>query len=193
MADSSYSKSAARIVALAILVASVMLAGCGRSTGKNIQAEAKQTGSTMPASTQPSEPSETSEASESTAPSEETTTTESTASEDAATVTFHVEGGYAGLIRNLTIKPDGSALIEISGRESSADLDADAVAQLVAALDASQLFAEDGVYQADGADLQQYTIVYQGVTVVAYDGAVPLELVEAIETMEAMILDNRGL
>ncbi|MDH3680446.1 MAG: hypothetical protein OEV40_10915 [Acidimicrobiia bacterium] len=103
------------------------------------------------------------------------------------TIYFAVEGGYANLSRSITIAVDGEATKEISGRPSSLQLPPDQVTAIVEQLDGSGLFDRDRNYPASGADLQRYEIRYQDVTVVAHDTAVPPELTEAIQLLEAAL------
>lgn len=100
-------------------------------------------------------------------------------------ITFRVEGGFSGQLRELTIEPDGAASATVSGRQSSGQVGVDQVAAIRQALDASGLFSGDHTYPpGQGADLQRYTIGYHGATVVAYDTTVPPSLTEAVSLLQ---------
>ena len=124
--------------------------------------------------------------------------TDSTPTEDSMpddetdqTIRFDVEGGYLALMRSIVIEPDGRATIEVSGRTSTAEFDADTVGRLRQQLDDTGLFGADSRLEIEGADLQQYTITYRGATLVATDGVVPIELTATFAELEQLILDNR--
>jgi len=104
-------------------------------------------------------------------------------------IRFSVEGGFAGLSRTLTILADGEALVETTGGTTEGHVDSVELARLMEQLEASGLFDEDGVFEAEGADLQRYEIQFFGATVAATDGAVPRRLVEPIETLQRMAND----
>ena len=102
-------------------------------------------------------------------------------------VYFAVDGGFANLVRNISIDGDGVAQIEVSGRSSERTLDPATVEAIRDQLAQSGLFDQDRTYDAEGADLQRYEIRYAGHTVVSYDTSVPLELTEAIRLLEEAI------
>lgn len=103
-------------------------------------------------------------------------------------VYFAVEGGFANQIRSISIAPDGSAVVEVSGRTAEGQVEAATVAEIVAELDRSGLFDRDRTYDVEGgADLQRYELRYAGHTIVAYDTTVPPELDTAIAMLEAAI------
>ncbi len=99
-------------------------------------------------------------------------------------VYFAVEGGIANLVRSISIDADGAAQIEVSGRSSPRTIDAATLEAIRDQLDQSELFDQDRVYEAEGADLQRYEIRYAGHTVVSYDTSVPLGLTEAVRLLE---------
>lgn len=104
---------------------------------------------------------------------------------EQAMISFAVEGGFTGQMRSLRVDRDGRALVEVSGRSASGQLDRQQVDAIVAELDASGLFDRDRSYPGpEGADLQRFEITYAGATVVAYDPTVPPELTEAVRLLE---------
>lgn len=105
-------------------------------------------------------------------------------------ISFTVEGGFTNQIRSLRIDPGAEALVEVSGRSASGQLDAERVQAIVAELDASGLFDRDRTYPAPaGADQQRFEITYDGATVVAYDATVPPELTEAVRLLDESLRD----
>ncbi|MBK7622747.1 MAG: hypothetical protein IPJ14_08780 [Kineosporiaceae bacterium] len=103
-------------------------------------------------------------------------------------ITFKVEGGFSGQLRELTIEPDGAASATVSGRRSVGRVEAEQLAAIRRALEGSGLFGGDHTYPPGaGADLQIYTIGYQGATVVAYDTTVPASLTEAITALQQVL------
>ncbi|MFC5380603.1 hypothetical protein [Aquipuribacter nitratireducens] len=109
------------------------------------------------------------------------------------TVRFEVEGGYTGQARALTVHPDGTAEVEVSGHRSTGRLPASTVAELTAALDrAGGLDAVvPGAGTPPGADRQRYTLTYRGATAVAHDGAVPDRLQEAVRLLRQAMTSLR--
>lgn len=105
-------------------------------------------------------------------------------------ISFAVEGGFANQMRCLRVDPGGEALVEVSGRSSSGQLDAARVEAIVTELDASGLFDRDRTYPAPaGADQQRFEIAYDGATIVAYDATVPSDLTEAVRLLEESLRD----
>ena len=102
-------------------------------------------------------------------------------------VYFSVEGGLAGRMRTITISPDGSTVVEVSGRRTTGQLDRATGEAIVSQLDQSRLFDRDREYPAQGADLQRYEIRYAGATVVAYDTSIPDRLNPAIQLLEGTL------
>jgi len=101
-------------------------------------------------------------------------------------VTLKVSGGFAGLTESVVVEPDGEAVISRGRSTESAVIPEDDLAGLAADLDSSGLFDEDREYRGTGADLQTYTITYDGVSVVADETEIPETLASVIARLEAL-------
>ena len=84
------------------------------------------------------------------------------------------------------VEPDGEAVISRGRSTESAVIPEDDLAGLAADLDSSGLFDEDREYRGTGADLQTYTITYDGVSVVADETEIPETLASVIARLEAL-------
>lgn len=108
--------------------------------------------------------------------------------EEDAVINFMVEGGFAHQLQTLQIEADGDTVAVVSGRRSSGHLTAEKVSAIVGELDRSGVFTEDRTYPSPpGADLRRYQVGYAGVTVVAYDTAVPADLAKAIQLLQSAL------
>ena len=98
-----------------------------------------------------------------------------------------IDGGYANLRRGVSVAEDGAATCRLGGIVSTKRVSSTELERMVDDLENSGLFASDGTFEADGADLQRYVLAYDGATVTAYDGAIPRALQRTIDTLEALL------
>jgi hypothetical protein len=108
-------------------------------------------------------------------------------------VDYQRTGGIAGVNDRLVIFDNGAALV--SSRTTSREilLNKTDLEQVSALFDAAQFTILEGNYTSRrrGADLMQYSISYQGKTVITEDTAIPSPLEPVIEEMNRIL--NTGL
>lgn len=103
-------------------------------------------------------------------------------------LSFNRSGGFAGFDDQIKITQDGNYTVTRRGAEPrKAQLTPAETTRLAALLSASRLFAADHHYETPGADQFIYTIVYNGHTVTAVDGAIPAELQPVLDHLVALI------
>lgn len=107
---------------------------------------------------------------------------------DEPLVIFRRSGGIAGFDDRVEISAEGGYTVARRGAATTVgQLSADELAQLLAALDASDLFDADATHEAQGADLFIYAVTYNGHTLSAQDGAVPDPFYDILDLLEPLI------
>ena len=95
-----------------------------------------------------------------------------------------IEGGFANIMRSLSIAADGKATLTVGGNVVEGAIDAALLDTITSQLAESGLFAEDQTFPAEGADLQRYELRFGDATVIAFDGSIPPSLEEPINLLQ---------
>ncbi len=107
-------------------------------------------------------------------------------------VDYQRTGGVAGVDDRLVIFDNGVTLVKSRTATREILLNQSDLEQLSAVFDAGQFAKLEGNYTSPrgGADLLQYSISYQGRTIITEDSALPPSLEPVIRELDRIILDN---
>ena len=106
---------------------------------------------------------------------------------------YHRSGGIIGLDDQLTIDMEGNAILKSRNAQAEFSLDVETLKRLETLLNNATFtkLKKDYLPAQPGADLIEYTISYNGHTVLMKDTAVP-EIMQPVLEFLNHIVDNRG-
>jgi hypothetical protein len=172
------------LLILPLLLIPASLAGCGSDDGSSGAAEpGADSGSST---TDPTSPPTSGAAADPPTPASTRPEGEDGDGEGVL-VEFGVSGGFLGRDDTLVLFRNGDIEAETARGAWESAVPQSAVDELGGMLAASDLFDRDREILGSGADLQQYSIRYSGVTILTDDSQLPPELLASIELLESLV------